>query len=68
MFRIVKYAFRLTTLIELLRANHDPGVLVDRAQGGPTAHIHSGILQVRVCLSYFIICNPYCNIVVINKK
>ncbi|XP_021921568.1 CCR4-NOT transcription complex subunit 1 isoform X2 [Zootermopsis nevadensis] len=37
----------LTTLIELLRANHDPGVLVDRAQGGPTAHIHSGILQVR---------------------
>ncbi|XP_069701673.1 CCR4-NOT transcription complex subunit 1 isoform X6 [Periplaneta americana] len=37
----------LATLIELLRANHDPGVLVDRAQGGPTAHIHSGILQVR---------------------
>ncbi|KAK7790471.1 hypothetical protein R5R35_006209 [Gryllus longicercus] len=37
----------LTTLIELLRANHDPALLVDRAQGGPTAHIHSGILQVR---------------------
>lgn len=37
----------LTNLIELLRANHDPAVLVDRAQGGPTAHIHSGILQVR---------------------
>ncbi|KAJ9577750.1 hypothetical protein L9F63_005670, partial [Diploptera punctata] len=37
----------LTNLIELLRANHDPGVLVDRAPGGPTAHIHSGILQVR---------------------
>lgn len=37
----------LPALIELLRANHDPGVLADRAQGGPTAHIHSGILQAR---------------------
>ncbi|XP_049786692.1 CCR4-NOT transcription complex subunit 1 isoform X4 [Schistocerca cancellata] len=37
----------LTTLIDLLRANHDPAMLVDRAQGGPTAYIHSGILQVR---------------------
>lgn len=36
----------LTTLIELLRTNHDPNFLVDRAPGGPTAHIHSGILQV----------------------
>ncbi|KAG7189600.1 hypothetical protein KM043_017285 [Ampulex compressa] len=39
--------FRLTSLIESLRANHDPGVLADRAPGGPTAHIHSGILQAR---------------------
>nr|CAD7424776.1 unnamed protein product [Timema monikensis] len=37
----------LTHLIDALRANHDPAVLVDRAQGGPSAHIHSGILQVR---------------------
>ncbi|XP_024942334.1 CCR4-NOT transcription complex subunit 1 isoform X8 [Cephus cinctus] len=34
-------------LIESLRANHDPAVLADRAPAGPTAHIHSGILQVR---------------------
>lgn len=40
--------FRLTSLIESLRANHDPAVLADRAPAGPTAHIHSGILQVRV--------------------
>ncbi|XP_076649788.1 CCR4-NOT transcription complex subunit 1 isoform X4 [Halictus rubicundus] len=39
--------FRLTSLIESLRVNHDPGVLADRAPAGPTAHIHSGILQVR---------------------
>ncbi|XP_033331917.1 CCR4-NOT transcription complex subunit 1 isoform X4 [Megalopta genalis] len=39
--------FRLTNLIESLRVNHDPGVLADRAPAGPTAHIHSGILQVR---------------------
>ncbi|XP_015598376.1 CCR4-NOT transcription complex subunit 1 isoform X7 [Cephus cinctus] len=39
--------FRLTSLIESLRANHDPAVLADRAPAGPTAHIHSGILQVR---------------------
>ncbi|XP_026284061.1 CCR4-NOT transcription complex subunit 1 [Frankliniella occidentalis] len=36
----------LTALIELLRTTHDPNFLVDRAPGGPTAHIHSGILQV----------------------
>ena len=35
-------------LLELLRANHEQSVLVDRAPGGATAHIHSGILQVRV--------------------
>lgn len=34
--------------MESLRANHDPAVLADRAPAGPTAHIHSGILQVRV--------------------
>lgn len=45
-FRISLY--RLTSLVESLRANHDSGVLVDRAPAGPTAHIHSGILQVRV--------------------
>ncbi|XP_012340948.1 CCR4-NOT transcription complex subunit 1 isoform X3 [Apis florea] len=39
--------FRLTSLMESLRANHDPAVLADRAPAGPTAHIHSGILQVR---------------------
>ncbi|KAG8224062.1 hypothetical protein J437_LFUL001139 [Ladona fulva] len=32
---------------EMLRATHDPGSLVDRTPGGPTAHIHSGILQAR---------------------
>ncbi|XP_063227280.1 CCR4-NOT transcription complex subunit 1 isoform X2 [Bacillus rossius redtenbacheri] len=37
----------LTNLIDRLKANHDPAILVDRAQGGPTAHIHSSILQVR---------------------
>ncbi|KAJ8667643.1 hypothetical protein QAD02_009306 [Eretmocerus hayati] len=39
--------FRLNTLIESLRVNHDPTVLTDRAPTGPTAHIHSGIRQVR---------------------
>ncbi|XP_043501500.1 CCR4-NOT transcription complex subunit 1 isoform X2 [Polistes fuscatus] len=39
--------FRLTSLIDSLRANHDPAVLADRAPAGPTAHIHSGILQAR---------------------
>ncbi|XP_014478138.1 PREDICTED: CCR4-NOT transcription complex subunit 1 isoform X5 [Dinoponera quadriceps] len=39
--------YRLTSLIDSLRANHDPGILADRAPAGPTAHIHSGILQVR---------------------
>lgn len=37
----------LMGLLELLRANHEQSVLVDRAPGGATAHIHSGILQVR---------------------
>jgi len=37
----------LTSLIEMLRINHDPNFQVERAPGGPTAHIHSGILQVR---------------------
>ncbi|XP_024942332.1 CCR4-NOT transcription complex subunit 1 isoform X6 [Cephus cinctus] len=37
----------ILSLIESLRANHDPAVLADRAPAGPTAHIHSGILQVR---------------------
>ncbi|XP_011168409.1 CCR4-NOT transcription complex subunit 1 isoform X1 [Solenopsis invicta] len=39
--------YRLTSLVESLRANVDSGILVDRAPAGPTAHIHSGILQVR---------------------
>lgn len=62
----MKCAFRLTTLIELLRANHDPGVLVDRAQGGPTAHIHSGILQVRVCF-VTVFCNMYYTFTVVGE-
>lgn len=53
----------LTALIEILRANHDQPMLVERAPGGggissalssfssaatgPSVHIHSGILQVR---------------------
>lgn len=40
--------YRLGSLIEILRANHDPALLVDRAQAGPTAHIHSGIMQVTI--------------------
>ncbi|XP_063987616.1 CCR4-NOT transcription complex subunit 1 [Diachasmimorpha longicaudata] len=39
--------FRLTSLIEALRANQDLGILADRPPAGPTAHIHSGIHQVR---------------------
>ncbi|XP_066592088.1 CCR4-NOT transcription complex subunit 1 isoform X2 [Prorops nasuta] len=39
--------FRLTTLIDSLRANHDPALLADRTPAGPTAHIHSGIQQAR---------------------
>lgn len=39
--------YRLTNLIESLRANHDPGVLADRMPAGPTAHIHSGIMQAK---------------------
>lgn len=39
--------YRLPNLIEVLRANHDPSLLADRVAGGPTAHIHSGILQAR---------------------
>ncbi|XP_039287191.1 LOW QUALITY PROTEIN: CCR4-NOT transcription complex subunit 1 [Nilaparvata lugens] len=37
----------LATLIEVLRSGHDPNYIGDRAPGGPTAQIHSGILQVR---------------------
>jgi CCR4-NOT transcription complex subunit 1 len=37
----------LGTLIEVLRANQDHNMFSDRASGGPTAHIHSGILQAR---------------------
>ncbi|KAG8039882.1 hypothetical protein G9C98_000611 [Cotesia typhae] len=39
--------FRLTSVMESLRANHESGVLADRSSVGPTAHIHSGISQVR---------------------
>lgn len=39
----------LATLIETLRINQDPSAyLGERMPLGPTAHIHSGILQVRV--------------------
>ncbi|RZF38916.1 hypothetical protein LSTR_LSTR005163 [Laodelphax striatellus] len=37
----------LATLIEVLRVNHDQSYIGDRAPGGPTAQIHSGIHQVR---------------------
>uniref|UniRef100_A0A1B6IPJ6 CCR4-NOT transcription complex subunit 1 n=1 Tax=Homalodisca liturata TaxID=320908 RepID=A0A1B6IPJ6_9HEMI len=37
----------LANLIEMLRASHDQNMLADRTPAGPTAHIHSGILQVR---------------------
>lgn len=40
--------YRVTNLIDSLRANHDPGVLADRMPAGPTAHIHSGIMQAKV--------------------
>lgn len=39
----------LGSLIEMLRVNQDPSAyLGERSPLGPTAHIHSGILQVRV--------------------
>lgn len=39
----------LATLIEMLRINQDPSAyLGERSPLGPTAHIHTGILQVRV--------------------
>jgi CCR4-NOT transcription complex subunit 1 len=37
----------LTSLIEVLRTNQEHNLFSDRASGGPTAHIHSGILQAR---------------------
>ncbi|CAH0762465.1 unnamed protein product [Bemisia tabaci] len=37
----------LTTLIEILRSNHDQSLLPERLHAGPTSHIHSGILQVQ---------------------
>lgn len=40
----------LATLIEMVRLNQDPSAyLGERSPLGPTAHIHSGIMQVRVC-------------------
>lgn len=39
----------LATLIETIRINQDPSTyLGERSPLGPTAHIHNGILQVRV--------------------
>ncbi|CAB3374513.1 Hypothetical predicted protein [Cloeon dipterum] len=37
----------LNSLIEILRANQDHNLFSDRAMGGPTSHIHSGIVQAR---------------------
>ncbi|GBP76975.1 CCR4-NOT transcription complex subunit 1 [Eumeta japonica] len=37
----------LSTLIEVLRLNQDPSLLLGERSLGPTAHIHTGILQVR---------------------
>jgi len=37
----------LANLLDMLRVNHDQNMLADRSSVGPTAHIHSGILQVR---------------------
>ena len=37
---------RLPQLIELVRQNHDPAFL-DKAPGGPTSMMHSGISQAR---------------------
>lgn len=34
----------------MLRATHDAGMLVERAHGGPAAHILSGISQGKVCI------------------
>lgn len=45
----------LGSLIEMLRINQDPSAyLGERSPLGPTAHIHSGILQVRVSKHYWI--------------
>lgn len=42
----------LGSLIEMLRVNQDPSAyLGERSPLGPTAHIHSGILQVRVSIA-----------------
>lgn len=39
----------LASLVEVLKLNQDPSAyLGERAPTGPTAHIHSGIMQVRV--------------------
>ncbi len=38
--------FRLVTLIETIRSKNDGGLL-DRAPGGPTSMMHSGISQAR---------------------
>ncbi|XP_033113474.1 CCR4-NOT transcription complex subunit 1-like isoform X3 [Anneissia japonica] len=40
------FAGRLAHLIELVRQNHDPAFL-DKAPGGPTSMMHSGISQAR---------------------
>lgn len=46
----------LGTLIEMLRVNQDPSAyLGERSPLGPTAHIHSGILQVRVSKDMFLL-------------
>jgi len=38
----------LTALIEVLRASHEPGMLVDRNHTGPTSHIFTGITQGKI--------------------
>lgn len=47
-------------MIDVLRANHEQGMLADRAPGGgPSQHIHSGILQVRVRPLYYVFSFEY---------
>lgn len=44
----------LGTLIETVRVNQDPSAyLGERSPLGPTAHIHSGIMQVRVSMHIY---------------
>lgn len=38
---------QLNSLLEIMRANHDPTALSDLTPSGPLGHIHSGIMQVR---------------------